>query len=155
VTRYEPEVVRQDWNEATDREWAEALAGIPLFARLGKRRLRDLARQGEFLEFAPGDFVVGTGDRADSLYVILSGEATARGKLAARTMRIGDFFGEMALLGADCRTATVVAISELHVLRLSRRTFAELIERDAGVAHTILTELGQRVRRLEGRAATA
>src|SRR3954453_21781429 len=111
MTGYDPPIVRQDWNQATDRDWAEALADIPLFAQLGKRRLRELARQGEFLEFAPGDTVVGTGDRADSLYVVLGGEAMARGKLAARTMRIGDFFGEMALLGADCRTATVVAIS--------------------------------------------
>jgi CRP-like cAMP-binding protein len=70
------------------------------------------------------------------------------GKPAARTLRTGDYFGEMGLLGGDTRSATVVATNELHVMRLPRTTFFELLGEDR-VALRIMSELGARVRRLE------
>lgn len=150
MTGYEPLIVQQDWNRATDRDWADVLAELPLFAGIGKRRLQHIARDAHFAEFAPGDTVVSTGAPADSFYVILSGEANAVRKPAARTLTTGDYFGELGLLGGDARTATVVALSELHVMRLPRRAFLELLEED-GVAVQIMAELGARVRRLEQR----
>jgi CRP-like cAMP-binding protein len=149
MTGYEPLLGRQDWNRATDADWADVLGQFPLFSALGKRRLRKIARQARFAEFAPGDTVVSTGTRADSFYVILSGEALALRKPAARTLGPGDYFGEIALLDGEPRSATVVATGELHVLRLPRRTFLELLEQDSSIARTMLTELGARVRGLE------
>jgi CRP-like cAMP-binding protein len=55
----------------------------------------------------------------------------------------------MALLDGRPRSATIVATDELHVMRLPRRPFLQLVEQNSGVALTILTELGTRVRRLE------
>jgi CRP-like cAMP-binding protein len=150
MTGFELMAVQQDWNRATDGDWADVLSGLPLFAQLGKRQLRKIARQAEFKELAPGDTVISTGAPADFFYVILSGKAEVRGKPAARTLEVGDYFGELALLDSKPRSATVVAIDELHVMRLPRQPFLELVEREAGVARTILTELGARVRRLEG-----
>jgi CRP-like cAMP-binding protein len=148
MTGFEPLVVRQDWNRATNRDWADVLAKLPLFSGVGKRRLRQIAEAAEFAEFAPGDTVVSTGAPANSFYVILSGEAKAVRKPAARTLGAGDYFGELGLLGGDTRSATVVATAELHVMRLPRRTFLELVEEN-GVALRIMSELGDRVRRLE------
>jgi CRP/FNR family transcriptional regulator, cyclic AMP receptor protein len=149
MTGFEPLAVSQNWNQATSGDWAEVLAEFPLFSRLGTRRLRKLAQEGTFAEFAPGDTVVLTGAPADSFYVILSGKAQARGKPNARTLSTGDHFGEMALVDNGRRSATVIATEELHVLRLPRQAFLELLDED-GVALTIVKELGARVRRLEG-----
>jgi CRP/FNR family transcriptional regulator, cyclic AMP receptor protein len=149
MTGYEPMLVRQDWNRATDRDWAEVLATLPLFSRLGKRRLRKVARQAQFVEFAAGDTVVSAGGPGDSLYVILSGEAKARGRRAARPLRPGDYFGEMALLDGEPRSATIVANDQLHVMRLPRRAFLQLAQQDAGIPLAMLAELAGRVRRLE------
>ena len=149
MTGFEPLVVSQNWNQATSRYWARVLGELPLFSQLGTRRLRKLAHEGTFAEFAPGDTVVSTGAPADSFFVILSGKAQARGKPGARTLGAGDYFGEMALVDGGRRTASVVATDELHVLRLPRQTFVELLY-EAGVAHTIVKELGARARRLEG-----
>ena len=150
MTGFEPLAVSQDWNKGTSRDWASVLAELPLFSRLGTRRLRKLAQEGTFAEFAAGDTVVLTGAPADSFFVILSGKAQVRGKPGARTLSTGDYFGEMALVDGGRRSATVVATDELHVLRLPRQTFMDLLDGDAGVAHTIVRELGARVRRLEG-----
>jgi CRP-like cAMP-binding protein len=153
MTGYEPLIVRQDWNRATEVDWAEALGKLPLFSQLGKRRLRKIARRAQFREFAPGETVVSAGARGDSLYVILSGEAMALRKPVARTLGAGDYFGEIALLDGEPRSATVVATGELHVMRMPRRTFLELLEQDSTIARTMLAELGARVRGLERQTA--
>jgi CRP/FNR family transcriptional regulator, cyclic AMP receptor protein len=137
-----------DWNRPSDRDWAKTLEELPLFAGLGRRRLRHVAQAAQFAEFAPGETVMWTGEPSDSFYVILSGEAKARWKDAARTLGAGDYFGEMGLLAGDRRSATIEAVSALHVMRLSRSTFFELLGED-GVALRIMSELGERVRRAE------
>jgi CRP-like cAMP-binding protein len=148
MTGYETVAIQHDWNRATERDWAEVLAGFPLFAGIGKRRLRRIAQAAEFAEFAPGASVISTGEPADSFYVILSGEAKAVRKPAARTLGPGDYFGEMGLLAGERRSATVVATDELHVMRLPRTTFFELLG-ESDVAARIMAELGARVRQLE------
>lgn len=153
MTGFEPLVVRRDWNKASDRDWADVLADLPLFEGIGKRDLRKIAREAEFAEFGPGDTVVATGAPADYFYVILGGEAKAAAKPAGRGLTTGDYFGEMGLLDKEPRSASVIATSELHVMRLPRRTFEEVIARHPGVARRFLTELGGRVRKLEHQAA--
>ena len=153
MTGYGPLLVEQDWNRASERDWADVLGELPLFAQLPKRRLRKIARHAQFKEFAPGDTIVVAGARGDSFYVILSGEAMALRKPAAHTLGAGDYFGEIALLDGEPRSATVVATAELHVMRLPRRTFLELLEQDATIARTMLVELGRRVRGLERQTA--
>ena len=149
MTGFEPIAVRQGWGEATERDWADVLARLPLFSGLGRRELRKLARQAQFHEFAPGEAIFLTGAPADAFYLILSGEATARGKAAAHTLRAGDYFGELALLDGAPRSATVVATGELQVMRLPRLPFLQLVERNGRIAVKMMAEVGERVRRLE------
>jgi CRP-like cAMP-binding protein len=153
MTGYEPLLVRRDWNKASDRDWADTLAALPLFEGVGKRDLRKLAREAEFAEFSPGDTVLVTGARADHFYVILSGEARAAAKPASRKLTTGEYFGEMGLLDGEPRSASVIALTELHVMRLSRAAFDDAIARHPSIARTFITELGERVRTLEHQAA--
>ncbi|MGZ4396399.1 MAG: cyclic nucleotide-binding domain-containing protein [Gaiellaceae bacterium] len=127
----------------------KVLAKFSLFSGISKRRLRKLVREATFAEFAPGDTVVATKDAADSLYVILGGTAKVRGKVAARTLRMGDYFGELGLLDGAPRSATVVATHELHVMRLQRHSFLRLAEHDPAISLTMLRNLGAQFRRLE------
>jgi CRP-like cAMP-binding protein len=152
MTGFEKLGLQHDWNRATERDWAVVLAGFPLFAGISRRRLRRIAQTAEFGEFAPGDAVVSAGEPADAFYVILSGNAKVR-KPSARELGAGDYFGEIGLLGGDRRrSATVIATDELHVMRLPRSTFFDILG-DDGVAANILSELGARVRQLEQTAA--
>lgn len=143
----------RDWNKASDRDWAEVLAAMPLFEGVRKRDLGRVARDAEVAEFSPGATVVATGAPSDHFYVILSGEAVAPSRPAARRMRTGDYFGEMGLFADEPRSASVVAATELHVMRVPRRAFDEMLDRHPGVARTFLTELGERVRELEHQTA--
>jgi CRP-like cAMP-binding protein len=71
------------------------------------------------------------------------------GKPAGRTLRTGDYFGELGVLEGAPRSATVFATGELHVMRLPRDDFLRLAERDPTVSLKMLGELGSQFRRLE------
>lgn len=140
-------------NAATAAEWAAVLAEFPLFEAISKRDLRKLVAQASFAEYGPGDIVVGRGDRSDSLFVVLGGSAAVRGKPDAATLRIGDYFGEIGALDGAPRTATVVAIEELHVLRLPRGAFLGLMQDQPAISQMMLGGLGSWIRRLEAQPA--
>jgi CRP/FNR family transcriptional regulator, cyclic AMP receptor protein len=140
---------------ARPADWADILATFPVFAGISKRRLRELAKDATFEEHGRGDFVIQRGSRGDSLFVILSGSATALGKRAAETLRTGDYFGEMGALEGAPRSATIVAAGELHVMRLPRAAFLRLARREPTVSLRMLSGLGSRIRRLEALPAQA
>jgi len=137
-------------SDPTDRDWAEVLARFPLFSKVGKRKLRKVARDAHFAEISPGEEVIARGAPADSFYVILGGEAAVRDRPRAPRLRTGDYFGEMALIEGGHRTASVVATEELHLMRLPHQSFMEIVK-ERGVAMRILETLGTRLRRAEER----
>ena len=153
MSGYETLVLQQNWEQATEADWAGVLADLPLFEGFSKRRLRKLARRAQFADYAGGDEIVSTGGAGDAFYVVLSGTAKARGKPAARTLAAGDYFGEMAVLDGGQRSATVIATSELQVMRVPREAFLELAKDEPALTASMLAQLGARVRELEGQAA--
>jgi len=139
-------------NAVTTHEWADVLATLPLFEGIRRRELRRIAEHAEVTEFAPGDMVVATGETSNSFYVILGGEASPAWKPAGRPLRRGDYFGEIGLLDGESRSGTVVATTDLHVMRMPRRAFDDALDRNPSVARRLLVELGSRVRELERQA---
>jgi CRP/FNR family cyclic AMP-dependent transcriptional regulator len=139
----------RSWEQPTAKDWAEVLAGLPLFSRCRRRQLRKLAGLAQFREFAPGSMVIQAGEPSNAFYLILSGQARVLGKPRARLLRIGDYFGEMGLIDGEPRSASIVAGDELQVMRLPRRPFLRLVEHEPGIAMAMLGELSRRVRGLE------
>jgi CRP-like cAMP-binding protein len=137
------------WHRPTTKDWADAISRLPLFSRVGKRQLRQIAKLATFTEFSAGDMVIQAGERGDAFYLILSGRARVVGKPRARTLGIGDYFGEMALIDGEPRSATVTAASPLQAMMLSRRPFLKLLEQEPKIALALMEELAGRVRRLE------
>jgi CRP-like cAMP-binding protein len=137
------------WHRPTTKDWADAIAPLPLFSRVGKRQLRQIAKLATFTEFNPGEMIIQAGERGDAFYLILSGRARVVGKPRARTLGIGDYFGEMALIDGEPRSATVTAASPLQAMMLPRRPFLKLLEQEPKIALALMEELAGRVRRLE------
>ncbi len=79
---------------------------------------------------APGEKVIRRGDRGDAMYFISSGAVEVKVN-DHRTVRLepGDYFGEMALLTGERRTADVVAVDFCQFLVLDRREFNQFMAR--------------------------
>jgi CRP/FNR family transcriptional regulator, cyclic AMP receptor protein len=134
----------------TASDWAEVLAGLPLFARVSKRRLRKIAALSQIQQFSPGAVVVQIGEPADAFYLILAGRASVVGK-SRRTLGIGDYFGEMGLIDGEPRSATIAADDELETMKLARRPFLKLLKQEPQIAMSMMAELAARIRSLEKR----
>jgi len=129
------------------KAWADVLSTVPLFTGLSQRHLRRVAGQATMKRYAPYTAIVRVDDPGDAFYVILDGSAAVRkpGKRSVK-LRRGDFFGELALLDAAPRTATVEAESEVLTMRLGRTAFQKVLDSEPKVALAMLRTLAARMR---------
>jgi ATP-binding cassette, subfamily B, bacterial len=102
---------------------------IGLFSELPGQSLRKLGDRMRREQVAMGDTVVKEGDDGDRFYVVLSGMlAVSQQSLGERrTLKPGDYFGEVALAMDMPRTASVRALTPAVVASCDRATFDELI----------------------------
>ncbi|HET6714325.1 MAG TPA: cyclic nucleotide-binding domain-containing protein [Actinomycetota bacterium] len=134
----------------TRRQTATALAGVPLFAGFSKKHLQRLAADTDELTYARGEAVVREGELGETLFVVLEGEAkVVRGKRKVGTVLPGDFFGELAAIDAQPRSASVIAVTPLRVLRLFRRHLLGLLEDEPQVTLKLLDGIVRRIRQVE------
>lgn len=102
--------------------------------------------------FAPGQVIFEDNTAGDTLYIVKSGRVQVSKQLEnglehiLAEMAPGEFFGEMALLEAKPRTATVKACTPTRLLSMSRRTFNRLIEQHPTVAINFLKIISARLR---------
>jgi CRP-like cAMP-binding protein len=142
------------YSERTSRnDWARVLATFSLFRGISRRRLRKLVRHATFVEHAPGNVIIHRDVPSDSLYVIVGGTAMARRGAAARSLHVGDYFGEAGLLNGGPGAATVVATEELHVMRLPWRSYVRIAQHAPTISFARLRNVGARLRRLETKTA--
>lgn len=136
------------------RRWAEVLQEVPLFAGVPKRQVRKISALTREARFRPGTAIVTAGERGDDFYLVLDGTAAVRrpGGLPSIPLGPGSHFGEMALIDGEVRSATVLAETEVHCLRLSRAPFLKLVRREPEVAVVLLRQLANRVRELQAQA---
>ncbi len=126
----------------------QLLGTIPLFASLDEKQLKTVARTAQEKSIAPGGTVVRQGEKGIGLYIILDGEvAVERAGKKVATLRPGQFFGEMALIDEQPRTADVRATTAVRCLLLSRWEFWSVFADQPEVIRALLTET---VRRLRG-----
>lgn len=130
--------------------------GVSLFADLEPAALASLERAAELRDFPEGAIVVSQEDSGESLFVLVRGRVkvvlygeSGREVILSIFKQPGDFFGEMALLDDEPRSATVIAAERSRLLVLSRAAFQEHIAAHPRTALRVLTELSRRLRRAD------
>jgi len=124
----------------------ELIRKVPLFSRLSKKGLTDVASIADEMDLPQGKELTREGERGREFFVILDGEAdvTQHGK-RIRQLGKGDFLGEIALVTKQPRTATVTATSSLRVLVITDRDFARLLRDSPEIGQGVLEALGERL----------
>jgi voltage-gated potassium channel len=106
---------------------AEDLVGVPLFADLEPDERESLASWFEVQDISADVRLTGEGASGYSFFVLREGTATVTiDGNEVRTLKPGDFFGELAILGDGRRTATVTTTSPVRVLVLFGTEFRQL-----------------------------
>jgi CRP-like cAMP-binding protein len=112
----------------------ELLRKVPLFSRCSKHSLEDIASIADELDLPDGRELTREGERGREFFVLVEGEVdVTKGGDHIRTLSAGDFFGEIALVSDEPRTATVTAKGPIRVLVITDRAFKALIERSPGI----------------------
>jgi CRP/FNR family transcriptional regulator, cyclic AMP receptor protein len=124
----------------------ELLKKVPLFSKLNKQGLQQVAQIADELDLPAGKEMATEGDRGREFFVLLNGEAevTKQGS-RINTMKKGDFFGEIALVTKMPRTATVTATSDVDVLVITEREFDSLLKKTPEIGRSIAEALAERV----------
>lgn len=128
----------------------EALRAIPLFAKIEPTRLKLLAFTSEHIEYDAGEVVCRQGEPGDAAYILLEGTAdvlvdTPKGRIKVASLGTNDVVGEIAILCDVPRTATVVAATRLHTLKIAKDGFFNLVTQFPEVGVEIMHELAARL----------
>ncbi len=124
----------------------ELIRKVPLFSKLSKKGLEDVAHIADELDLPAGKTMAEQGDRGREFFVLLEGEAdVTKDGGSINTMRGGDFFGEIALVTKMPRTASVTATTDVRVLVITERDFSALLKRSPEVGRGVAEALAERV----------
>jgi CRP-like cAMP-binding protein len=123
------------------------LKNIPLFAQLRKRELRDIEHLIHCRQYKNAEVIFWQNEPGVGMYIVQRGEVgifqdydTPQQKQLARLSQ-GEFFGEMALLEDDNRSATAVALSESQLLGIFHPDLFDLFERKPELGIKVLVPL--------------
>ncbi len=110
--------------------------------------------------FPAGEVIVQEGDAGDAAYIVAEGRCEVRKRVAGgttvvKTLGPGDVFGEMAILTAGPRTASVVAVEETTVLVLTSEALEDELAALKPWMASLLRTLAKRFREADQRRVTA
>jgi CRP/FNR family cyclic AMP-dependent transcriptional regulator len=129
----------------------QSLKEITLFNGLSEDELAILEQSANKKLFPRNTILVSEGDTTDSLYVICSGKVKViinddEGReVILSVLGAGDYFGEMALLDNEPRSACVMTKEPTEIMMISKQSFMEIFSSHP-VAYNLLTGLTRRLR---------
>ncbi len=133
------------------------LKGVDFFADIPSELLVSVARLAVEERFDSDQEVLREGDEGDCLYLVVEGGVSVifDGRDVAR-LGPKECVGEMSLLDAEPRSATVVATESTLCLRLDREPFYDLLAEHPELARGLIGVLSRRLRRMvqEGQRRT-
>ena len=131
------------------------LRQVDLLAPLSDDEKKFVAERLQYAPFARGDVVTKQGNTAHWLYILAFGEAEVLyeppggAPQVVGVVRAGEFFGEMALLNGEARSATVTAKTDVECYRLDRASFQALLAARPEIASEVKRIVGSRKPDLE------
>jgi CRP-like cAMP-binding protein len=130
------------------------LENIPILSKMTLEQSIVLAQRIKVEEYRPGQIIFHMGEMGRTFYVIEAGQVEVLapdmgGQPSGVINRLGpgDFFGEIALLRAIPRTATIRTTKATRLLAISREDFETVVQRYPSIAHSLAETSGLRLLR--------
>ncbi len=131
---------------------SEFLAYVPIFSEIPLETIEKIEKIGTRKNYLKNDVILMEDEVGTALFVIVNGKVkVARTSGDGREVILtilseSDFFGEMAILDGQTRSATVVAIEDTELFLIQRNDFINLLREYPEVAISLLQELTKRLR---------
>ena len=119
---------------------------VPLFARCSRAELKEIALLADEIDLHEGKEMTREGAPGREFFVLLDGTADVKkNSRRVNTLGPGDFFGEIALVSREPRTATVIATSPVRALVITDRSFRRLLDDAPQVQTKVMEAMAQRL----------
>ena len=138
----------------------ELLRTVPLFSELSDADIASLGRLATRRKFPKDTVVFFENEEGDFFFMILEGriKVTILGddgrEIILSVLGPGDFFGEMALLDNEPRSATAIAVEESELLSLHRNEFQSVLNDNKSITSALIRVLSARLRRANHQIST-
>ena len=127
------------------------LKSIDLFSAIPGEDLAQVALIAAEETRDPGEEIFAEGESGDALYLVLDGRVRVhKGQKTIAEIGERECFGEMAILDAAPRSATVTALSDVSLLKIAREDFQEILSEKPEIAQGIIHVLIKRLRNAIG-----
>src|SRR6266436_4767879 len=131
------------------------LRSVPLFASLDSKATAELGKYLTIHDYPKSATIFRYGDPGDAMYLIDVGKVRIsiidadRAAVTLAELGAGDFFGDMAMLDGQGRSANATATEDARLAKLTRDDFLSFMRSDPRIALELLTALTQRLRRTD------
>jgi HEAT repeat protein len=127
------------------------LRQVPIFADLPPEDLEQVAEVAEERWIASGDVLSRQGEQGDDLFLIVSGQVRVTRQTGGREQVValrgaGEFVGEMAIIEAAPRSASLIAADEVRLLVIRGADFEAILRDRPAVALAVLRNMSRRLR---------
>jgi CRP-like cAMP-binding protein len=132
---------------------SKLLSGIELFSELNEQELTEVAALAQVRSIPRDTTIFHEGDTSDAIFVVVKGRvkivttSTDGKEFILTVLGAGQIFGEMALLEAASRSASVITVTAVEVLMISRSDFDLLLTTNPGISRKLMAILSRRLRR--------
>lgn len=131
-------------------EILKSLKKVKLFSGLSSQELLQILNLSKIKSYGKGMTVFSQNTSGKSLYIILKGmikifEQTEKRKKILAYMGEREFFGELALLGKNVRSATAQTVTNVEVIIIDKNEFLKLIKNYPVVCFNLLKEISNRL----------
>jgi predicted acylesterase/phospholipase RssA/CRP-like cAMP-binding protein len=144
-------VGQSDRQEFWRSQLAAHLAG--LLGAADAAALAELEAEASWVTLPSGELLFRRGDPGDAAYIVLSGRLRAvddsAGERVLNEVGAGETLGEMAVLTAEPRSASVYAVRDSLLARLPAAAFQRLVDRHPRLLQRVSALLIERLRRRE------
>jgi CRP/FNR family cyclic AMP-dependent transcriptional regulator len=133
----------------------DILRKVPLFGQLAPPDLDRVAEIARERSYPRNSVILFEDDPGDALYVVAQGQVKVvligedGREVILSVMGEGEFFGEMALIDDEPRSAHVIAMEDSSLLVIRREDFQDLLKQTPGIGLVLLRELSRRLRRVD------
>lgn len=126
-----------------------ALKTIPMFSELDVFTLQQIQKIATYQKIPAHETVITEGEEGESLFVVISGSVgVSKAGACINEIGAGGFFGEMAIIEKQKRSATITTLEETDFLIIRGDDFATLLSRNSSISGSVIRMLSGRLRKM-------